>query len=65
MKSLSAEHGSLVLDDASNGPLSLDDRVWFTPYDIGECVNLHDYMHVVRDGRLEAIWDVPARGRYR
>ena len=65
VKGLSAEHGSLILDVAANGLLSLEDRVWFTPYDMGDCVNLHDYMHVVRDGSLEAIWDIPARGRYR
>ncbi len=60
--SLSAEHGTLVLDAVQPG---FGDRVWFTPYDVGECVNLHDYMHVVRNGRLEAVWDIPARGRYR
>lgn len=62
VKGLSAEHGSIILDSVQP---NLKDRIWFTPYDSAECVNLHDYMHVVRDGRLEAVWEIPARGRYR
>ena len=65
LKGLSAEHGSLFLDEAANGRLDIGDKVWFTPWDVGACVNLHDYMHMVRDGRLEAVWDIPARGHYR
>ena len=62
VKGLSAEHGSIILDSVQP---NLKDRICFTPYDSAECVNLHDYMHVVRDGRLEAVWEIPARGRYR
>ena len=62
VKGLSAEHGSIILDSVQP---NFGDRVLFTPYDSAECVNLHDYMHVVRDGRLEAVWEIPARGRYR
>ena len=62
VRGLSAEHGSIILDSVRP---NLKDRIWFTPYDSAECVNLHDYMHVVRDGRLEAVWEIPARGRYR
>lgn len=62
---LSAEHGNLDVDPALHGRINLEDRVWMTPWDIGTCVNLHDYMSVVRDGRLEAVWEVSARGRYR
>jgi hypothetical protein len=29
------------------------------------CANLHDYVHAIRDGRLEAVWDIAARGAYR
>jgi len=65
VRHLSAEHGSLILDTSRDNELRLDDRVWFTPWDIGTCANLHDYMHVVRDRKLEAVWDIPARGRYR
>lgn len=60
----SAEHGRLRLD-SDDGKLDLGDKVWFTPQDIGTCANLYDYIQAVRAGRLEAIWSVAARGRYR
>ena len=62
---LSAEHGSIHLDGSDGAQPELGDTVWFTPWDIGTCVNLHDYMHGVRDGALEVVWDISARGHYR
>ena len=62
---LHAEHGRLVLKEGAGGNVDLADKVWLTPWDAGACVNLYDYMNVVRDGKLEATWDVAARGRYR
>ena len=65
VRALSAEHGGLNFDPAVDHGLKLGDRVWFIPRDIAGLVNVHDYMFANRDGRLEAIWDLPARGRYR
>ena len=65
LRGLSAEHGSINFDGSADGEVSLGDPVWHTPWDIGACVNLYDYMHGVRDGKLEVVWEVPARGRYR
>jgi len=62
---LSAEHGRLRLQDDAEGKVALADKIWLTPWDIGTCVNLYDYLHAVRDGKLEMVWDVAARGRYR
>jgi D-serine deaminase-like pyridoxal phosphate-dependent protein len=62
---LSAEHGRLRLQGEADGKVALADKIWLTPWDIGTCVNLYDYIHAVRDGQLEVIWDVAARGRYR
>ena len=62
---LSAEHGRLHLEGDAEGEIDLGDKVWLTPWDVGTCVNLHDYIHVVRDGKLVAMWNVAARGRYR
>ena len=62
---LSAEHSTLHFDPSADHRLDLGDKVWYTPWDIGTCVNLHDYLFGVRDGALEVVWDVPARGRYR
>jgi D-serine deaminase-like pyridoxal phosphate-dependent protein len=62
---LSAEHGRLRLQDDVESTLKLADKVWLTPWDIGTCANLYDYIHAVRDGMLERVWDVSARGQYR
>jgi D-serine deaminase-like pyridoxal phosphate-dependent protein len=63
--SVSAEHGRLRLQDDTDSKVALAEKIWLTPWDIGTCVNLYDYLHAVRDGELEAVWDVAARGRYR
>jgi D-serine deaminase-like pyridoxal phosphate-dependent protein len=62
---LSAEHGRLRLQDDVESTLKLADKVWLTPWDIGTCANLYDYIHAIRDGHLEVVWDVAARGQYR
>ena len=63
LRSLSAEHGLIDVD----GPVEtvLGAPVWYTPWDIGACVNLYDYIYGVRNDRLEAVLEVQARGRYR
>lgn len=63
--SMSAEHCRLHLAGSAAGTLRLGDKLWLTPYDMGTCVNLYDYIHAVRDGHLEAVWRVAARGQYR
>ena len=65
LTSLSAEHGILKLKKEAQNNLDLGDKVWLIPWDIGSCINLHDYINVVREGKLEAIWEIAARGRYR
>ena len=61
--SMSAEHGKLQWD--ADAALSLGDRIWFTPMDIGACVNVYDYIQAVRGGKLEAVYNISARGIYR
>ena len=62
---MSAEHGFLELEGEAQSAVNLGTKVWLTPWDIGNCVNVYDYINVVRDGKLETIWEVSARGRYR
>ena len=62
---MSAEHGFVDLEGDAQDQVDLKDKVWLTPWDIGDCANLYDYIHAVRGGKLEAVWDVAARGRYR
>ena len=63
--SMSAEHGKLQWDELQDVSLALGDRIWFTPMDIGSCVNVYDYIQAVRKGRLEAVLSIAARGMYR
>lgn len=65
VKGLSAEHGSIYFDQTKGVDPKLGDKIWCTPWDIGTCANLHDYIFAVRNGKLEAVWEVSARGRYR
>ena len=65
MNGISAEHGTLITEVQSNSSLDLGSKVWLIPWDTGSCANLHDYIHAVRDGKLEAMYEVAARGRYR
>ena len=64
---LSAEHVNLSLDTGTNPDqiLELGLKVLLTPWDISTCVNLYDYIRAVRNDKLESMWDIPARGRYR
>jgi len=62
---LSAEHCRLRLDGDANGRVALGEKIWLTPWDIGTCTNLYDFIHAVRHDTLEAVWPVAARGYYR
>jgi D-threonine aldolase len=57
----SDEHGVLrVADDAK--PLALRDRVLLVPGHCDPTVNLYDYLVAVRDGVVEGVWPIEARG---
>ena len=61
---LSAEHFNLDLTGAERG-VEIGDKVWFVPYEIGVTANHFDYIMAARSGRLAAVLEVTARGRYR
>lgn len=56
----SDEHGTLTTGQG-NGP-ALGDRIRVIPGHCDPTVNLHDWFVCARDGRVEAIWPVTARG---
>ena len=62
---LSAEHVNLRRPAALGDSLSLGSKVWLTPADGATCANLHDYFFGIRDGCLESVWNISARGQYR
>jgi len=61
------EHGILTWenDEASinNLPLAVGDRIEMIPSHIDTTINLHDHYYAYRDGKLESIWAVAARGK--
>lgn len=58
---LSEEHGALKRVDGP--PLKIGDKIEIVPNHGCTTINLHDQYHVIRDGRLEAIWPISARGK--
>ncbi|HLZ63454.1 MAG TPA: DSD1 family PLP-dependent enzyme [Ktedonosporobacter sp.] len=57
------EHGILSRDDNEPIALTVGDRIEFIPSHIDTTVNLHDTYYAYRNGILEAIWPVAARGK--
>jgi 3-hydroxy-D-aspartate aldolase len=57
----SDEHGVLRVG-VNARPLGLGDRVWLIPGHCDPTINLYDWYVAVRDGRVEALWPITARG---
>ena len=59
------EHGILTLQHATtiNDHLFIGDRVELIPSHIDTTVNLHDIYHVHRNGMVEEMWAITARGK--
>jgi len=55
------EHGRLAIGDEDRAP-ALGDRIEFFPPHCDPTFNLYDKLYVVRGERVEAVWDVAARG---
>lgn len=58
----SAEHGVLLLEHGER--FAIGDWLRLQPSDAATAFALHDYAFAVRDGRLEAVWRVAARGAF-
>src|SRR6266436_4475069 len=58
---VSDEHGKLKVGPHAQR-LSLGDRVWLIPGHCDPTVNLHDWYVGVRNGRVETLWPINARG---
>ncbi len=60
------EHGILTWHEGMQTPsrrLDVGERIAFIPSHIDTTINLHDTYYAHRDGRIEAIWSVAARGK--
>src|SRR5436305_602392 len=61
LTNMSDEHGKLVLGPKAK-KLKAGERVWLIPGHCDPTVNLHDWYVGVRNGRVEALWPISARG---
>lgn len=59
----SAEHGGIAYP-ADAPPLSIGDWLELRPADVATVFTLHDAAYGVRDGVLEAVWPISARGAF-
>ena len=62
LTSLSEEHGKVVFD-APNLDLKVGDKIELIVSHGCTTINLYDRYFAVRDGRLEAVWPIAARGK--
>lgn len=60
---LSSEHANLDLEGDAR-QLRPGDKVCLVPMHGGTAVNIHSHYYMVRDGKLEAVWEIPARARF-
>ena len=60
----SEEHGNVDVSVCERKPV-IGERVQVLPVHPCPCVNEHDEMVAVREGNVEAVWPIPARGRSR
>jgi len=60
---LSEEHGALALTEAAS--LRPGDKIELIPSHGCTTINLHDHFYALRNGVVEAIWPIAARGGFR
>ena len=58
---ISDEHGKITVPPGLTPP-RLGEKIWLIPGHCDPTVNLHDWYVGVRDGRVEALWPIGARG---
>ena len=56
------EHGRLTVVDRQR-PVRLGERIEFFPPHCDPTFNLYDRVWCVRGGKVEAVWEISARGR--
>jgi len=65
IKSLDEEHTHVVeLEGAAREQLRIGEKVEMIPSHGCTTINLHDYFYGIRDGIVESIWSIRARGKF-
>jgi len=61
VKGISDEH-TTIISESGTPPLKVGDKVRLIPGHCDPTVNLHDWLVAVRNGKVEELWPVSARG---
>lgn len=62
---ISEEHISLIeLEGATKKQLGVGEKIEIIPSHACTTMNLHDYFYGIRDGIIELIWSIKARGKF-
>jgi len=59
----SDEHGMIRFNESENH-LNIGEKVEIYPSHLDTTINLHDKFYAIRDGEVEAIWPILARGKF-
>jgi D-serine deaminase-like pyridoxal phosphate-dependent protein len=59
---LSEEHGHLDIS-SSGRKYKVGERLRVLPNHVCTAVNMHDYLYGVRNGEVEKVWEIAARGK--
>lgn len=60
--SLSQEHGRVRLEGPARA-LRVGDKIELWVRNANDTINLHDHFYAMRDGVVEAVWEIQARGK--
>ncbi len=58
----SAEHG--VVSFPANETIAIGDWLQLVPADVATVFALHDFVYATRDGMVQAVWPITARGAF-
>ncbi len=62
--SRSEEHARMEIKGKTGQELELGDKIELIPSHCCTTTNLHDQFYAMRNGQVEAIWKIPARGKF-
>jgi len=62
VETLDLEHARLLLKNPSR-EITIGNKLEFYPYECDDTINLHDKLYAVRNDKVEAEWQITARGK--